>query len=268
MHPVLQPFVVTPALQVEIQTWLARVASAGGTVPGRSRNAANVFVTQCKEAGIWGLFRRVNLCCGDFLASFIPLLNTSGGSQDTNSGLTSTDYAEDLGWTTDGSTKFINTGYTPTEATGGIACYMRSNISTTAAFIGCRDTTPTHAFRIVFVGGSGIQAAWGSTNFVSDGASGGFSAGFSHVVRRGATDAELYRNGVSAGTLATSVTPASPSASMYVLCQNTAGAAATFCPSGTRVAGYSVDSGMTSTQALVYSDIMRRFQRAMGRAFE
>lgn len=267
MHPSLQNILLTPGPEQEVRDWLDRVRAAGGTVNGQARDAVNVFVRQCKHAGIWSLFRRVNLCVGDFLASFIPLVNTSGSAADTNNSLATTDYAQELGWQTDGSTKFIDTGYTPTEATGGMGAYVRSSISsTTQVIMGCRDAGTTQIYRLANTVTVSQTFMWGETAGVTQNPD--VLPSFLYGARTGATAIAIYKNGVSINSDTTSRTPATPSQAVYILCQNGGGTAATFCASGTRIAGYSIDSGMTAAQAAVYSDIMRRFQRSMARAFE
>lgn len=266
MHPLIQSIVLTPGPEQEVRDWMDRVRAAGGTVNGRSRNAVNVFVRQCKYAGIWSAFRRVNLCVGDFLASFIPLVNSSGAAADTNNALLTTDYREDLGWQTDGSTKFIDTGYTPSEATGGISAYCRSTLSSaTQVLVGCRNSAVTQLYRIGWVSGANVNyGTWGGSIMYN---SSNATAGLIHTVRRGATDLEHFNDGLSAGTDATSTTPATANVSAYIFAQNVEGTgASTYCASGTRVSGYAFDTGMTAVQARIYNEIMVRFQQTMGRA--
>lgn len=270
MHPYLQTTLgPSAALEPEIQTWLARVRSAGGVVNGRSRDAANLFVKQCKSADIWTSIRRVNLCIGDFLASFVPLVNTSGGAADTNNAILLADYNESLGWRGNGTTKWIDTGYTPSEATGGLAAYLRTDITTTSTIlIGCRNSANNNQYRILFTTTVGGSFSWsGSGVAAEDGVTAALSRGFIHSARRAATDLSGYRNGASVASQAASVTPSSPSASIGVMCQNIEGGTQNgFCQDGTFVAGYSIDTGLTAVKLQQYYQIMQRFQSTMGRA--
>lgn len=265
------------ALDTDVQSWLTRVASASGTVSAGTQTAVNTFVLACKAASIWTLFRRLNLCVGDFNASFVPLVNTSGGTTDTNINLVSGDYSESLGWQTDGSTKCINTGYTPSEATGGLSVYLRTTqtSNTTARVpIGSRNAGSTQIYRI---GGNlsdlgatsgGVISIWGE-NILTPGdcpqTTGGLTATLWHGVRTASNAARLFKAGVSVGTSTASKTPSTPAAALYVLAQNAAGTAASFLESGSRLAGYGCDIGMNQTQAADYYTAMQAFQTAMGR---
>ena len=251
------------ALDTDVQSWLTRVASASGTVSAGTQTAVNTFVLACKAASIWTLFRRLNLCVGDFNASFVPLVNTSGGTTDTNVNLVSGDYAENLGWRTDGSTKYISTGYTPSEATGGLAVYLRTEQTGTRVPIGCRDAGSTQTFRIASIS-TVPSAVWGQGSAVASGGAAGL--GFLHSSRRSATDLVLYRNGASVGSSNVSTTPATPGVPMTVLAQNAGGPITLYLAANSYVGGYAVDSGMSPTQAANYATIWQAFQTAMGRA--
>lgn len=264
-------------LDPDVSAWLVRVAAASGTVSAGTQTAVNTFVLACKAASIWTLFRRLNLCVGDFNASFVPLVNTSGGTTDTNINLVSGDYSESLGWQTDGSTKYINTGYSPSEATGGLSCYLRTAQTSDATAripIGNRNAGSTQIYRI---GGNlsdlgatagSVLSLWGS-NIVTPGdcpqTTGGLVAGFWHGVRTGSTAARLFKNGASVGTSTASKTPATAGTPLFVFAQSAAGTASSFLASGSRIAAYGCDTGMDTTQAASFYTAMQAFQTSMGR---
>ena len=264
----MQPtrILLSQTLQPETRAWLARVATAGGSVSGTAKQAVDKFVKQSKGAGIWSMFRRVNLCCGDFTASFVPLVNTSGSVTDTNNNLVASDYDEGLGWQTNGTTKYINTGYTPNVGTGGLAVYLRTNVTTTQQVpIGLWDNPGTELVRIIQQSGTTYTYQWGDIFGVA--AAVNPLIGFCHGSRRAANDIEIYRNGVSLNTDTTSRSFVTPSIPITVFCQNRDGGAQDdFCVSGTRISGYSIDSGMSDSMAAAYNQIMQTFQRALGRA--
>lgn len=265
------------ALDPDVSAWLVRVASAGGTVSAPTQSAVNTFVLACKAASIWTLFRRLNLCVGDFAASFVPLVNTSGGATDTNLNLVSGDYSESLGWQTDGSTKYIDTGYSPSQATGGLSVYLRTTQTSNATAripIGNRDAGSTQIYRI---GGNlsdagatsgSVISLWGE-NIVSPGdcpqTTGGLVAGFWQGVRTAATAARLFKNGASVGTSTASKTPATAGVPLFVFAQNAAATASAYLESGSRIAAYGCDTGMDTTQAADYYTAMQAFQTSMGR---
>lgn len=258
-----QPFVVA-GLDPDVSAWLVRVASAGGAVSAGTRNAVNSFVLSCKAAGVWALFRRLNLCCGDFAASFVPLVNTSGSATDINVNLVSGDYSEVLGWQTDGSTKYVSTGYTPSEATGGLSCYSRTTQTTgIRLFVGCRNAANTQGYRL---GNNSLVARGGWGGMVTDLVEGGLAAqGLLQISRISGTGLALYRNSVSLATYATPVVPGSADFAAYVMGLNAGGSVTSLLENGSRVAGYAVDSGMSSTQAADYYTAMQTFQTALGR---
>jgi hypothetical protein len=272
MHPTLQRALFSPQ-EPETRTWVDRVAAVGGVVYPRERVATDVFVRRCKENGIWTMFRRVNLCCGDFLASFVPLVNTGGNAADTNNNLVAGDYDQTLGWQTDGSTKWIDTGYTPTEQTGGFGCYLRSSLATTTQFLmGARNTANTQRVRIGFEVTTGLAVPWGQLTTTNDGVS-TLVAGFISSSRPNSTDIRSFRNGVETDSEGTSTTLTSPAATVGIFVQNIEdGTQLSYCGSGTRISGYVIHDGLGTTgttcvaNMAALNSIMQRFQQALGRA--
>jgi hypothetical protein len=272
MHPTLQRALFSPQ-EPETRTWIDRVAAAGGVVYPLERVATDIFVRRCKENGIWTMFRRVNLCCGDFLASFVPLVNTVGATADTNNNLLASDYSLGLGWQTDGSTKWIDTGYTPTEATGGFGAYLRTDLTSSTQFImGARNTANTQRFRIGYEVTTGLACPWGQLTTTNDGVS-TLSKGFICSSRINSTDLRSFRNGGETDSEATATTPATPAATVGIFVQNIEnGTQLNYCNSGTRVAGYLVHDGLGATgstmisKMAVLNHIMQHFQQALGRA--
>lgn len=265
-----------PAGDADVAAWMVRVGSAGGSVSSPTQDAVAAFVAAAKSAGYWSKFRRLNLFVGDAAASLVPLVNTSGASVDTNvAGMT---YSEAAGYSTNGSSNYLNTGYTPSEATGGLSMYLRTtqaSSTTGRVFMGCRDSGATQVFRLAGnTAGSGTNTAgsysgaWGgvvgASNVQATG-TGGNTAGMFHISRTSSTLSTLYKNGASVGTMATSTTPGSSGNALYIGCNNSAGTAAAWLESGSAIGAYGVDSGMTAGEAADYRTHMQTFQTAMGR---
>lgn len=274
-------YVVAPASggaseDPDVDDWLTRVTGAGGTVSGATQTAVEDFVASAKASAYWTTFRRLNLFCGDAIASLIPLVNTSGAAADTASGAGVT-YAESTGRVFDGAS-YIDTGYTPTETTGGLSAYLRTAQTDDTIVnvpIGCRAADSTNVFRIGLnsaANGSGAansnKGIWGSTH-VSTNSTGGAlppSAGMWHVSRESTTALRLYYNGVISGSVqTTSVTAATPSQPVYVGAYNAGGAAGSFLIATSALGAYAIDSGMTTAQMAAYYSHMQTFQTALSR---
>lgn len=260
----------------EVDSWLTRVSAASGTVSAGTETAVRAFVTSCKSASIWSLIQRCNLFCGDFNASLIPLVNTLGNAADTFTNGVSADYTEALGPQTNGTDKRISGGYTPSELVGGMSCYLRTtqaSDTTGRCLMGADNTGATQSFRLMgnrdAINGAAagsVRGTWGGA--VASSApvtTGGLVAGFWHIVRRGPTDAELFKNGASVGTSSTSITPATAQVPITIMCLNNNGVTAAYLASGSRVGGYVIDSGMSSAQAAALYSAIQAFQTALSR---
>jgi hypothetical protein len=261
----------------DVQDWIDRIYTDGGTVSQAAVDAVEDFVTEAKADGYWTTFRRLNLFVGDSIAYLHPLVNTSGAAEDAASGAGIT-YAESTGPVTDGAS-YIDTGYTPTETTGGLSAYLRtSQTSDTNARvpIGCRAADSANHFRIGLNtagngsgSASGYRGIWGGTH-VSGNSTGGTSApnaGMLHVTRASTTDLQLFRTATQVGTTqTTSVTAATPSQAIYVFSNNSGGTAALFLEASSALGAYAIDTGMSAAQVALYNTDMQAFQTAMGRA--
>lgn len=268
---------VGSSVEPEVTAWLARVATAGGTVSAGTQTAVNNFVVSAKANGYWSTFQRLNLFCGDQAASLVPLVNTVGSTADTNTGTT---YAESTGPVTNGTSQYISTGLTPSASTGGISLYLRTtqtSNATTRIAIGCRDSGSTQVFRLAGnTAGDGaatsgaVSGSWGGqpgAGNVQAATTGGFTAAMWHIVRTSSTLATLYKNGTSVGTGTTSTSPSSSGFDLRLFGSNPAGAATNaYLESGSAIGAYGVDSGMTGTQAGNYRTDMQTFQAALSRS--
>lgn len=263
------------AFESETLAWLARVATNSGTVSSPTQSAVNSFVVSAKAAGYFTKFRRISIPVGDALAAVVPLVNTSGATVDTNTG--SLSYAESTGFVTSGA-NYLATGYTPSEATGGLSIYLRTtqtSVATGKVAMGARDSGSTQIFRLIAnadgsggVSAGGVAGAWGGVvgaSNVQPATTGGMTAGMWNVTRTSSTLSTLYKNGTSVGTMATATTPATTSNALYVGCNNGAGTAGAFLDSGSAIGAYAVDTGLTGTDAANFYTHMQTLQTALSR---
>jgi hypothetical protein len=131
---------ITLAPQVsnaDAQDWVNRVYANGGTVSTSTATAVNSFCNDIDAAGIRDRFYRLNLFAGTGLnAALVPVYrgDSLGGTQygnttDTNVGLfVSGDYAETVGLTGNGTSKYLNTGFNVDQLPGAANCHIASYI--------------------------------------------------------------------------------------------------------------------------------------------
>lgn len=237
------------------------------------------LVRPLKSSGLWGQIRRLNPCLGnDLTTSLVPLIFINGSSTDTNTGLVAADYSEATGWTGDGTVnKFIDTGFVQgTTGTGGMAAYLRTTQANSATVrngvMGCQDTASAQIFRIVSnTNGSGVvtsgasagsfggNLAYAATTFQ------GLTAGFWNVTRVSSTNVALYQNGGLVSASSTSTTLATTVQTCTILSIKTFGAQGLPLNSGSKVAGYCFDSGLSISDAMTLANIWQRFQVSMNR---
>lgn len=267
--------VTAPALAPQTVAYKTRVSLAAEALDCvRARLVDRWMLRPLLGQGI--VTRRLNLAIGvSFAQSLVPQVVGAGGATETPIAMVAADYSEAAGWSTDGSTKCLSTGLVLNDLTGGLQCYLRTAqaSSTTARIpIGRQDgVSVQYALRGnrsgTNVASSGATSgSWGGVPAIGNPAgSGGLIAGNWQNSRRGPTDHELFLNGASVGTNATSVVPASAVGALYVMCLNNAGTPALFLEANSRVAGYSVIEGMTAAAAAAYNTVWHNFQTVFGR---
>lgn len=260
----------------DVAAWLTRVTAAGGTVSSTEQTAIHDFFVAAKAAssGYYSTLRRLNVPVGNYAASLVPQINTLGAANDGGStGYSSADYDAATGWTTNGSSKYINTGYSPNTATGGMSVYLRTaQASDTNARIVIGGSNSTETYRIVgnrdatgATSAGAVSGSWGGSG-VAASTTGGMIAGFYQVSRTSATALTLYRNGASIATNNTSVTPTAATNPVSVLSGAIDGGSHVgYLASGSRVAAEAVDTGMSGAQAAEFYTHMQALQTALSR---
>ncbi len=260
-----------PAVSVDplVNDWYDRITANGGTISQSTIDATTTFVTSLRSAGLLTKFRMLNLMAGTNIAAMtVPLITNIGSAVHNAVAMVSGDYSEATGAKTDGSTKYIDTGFAPDGAAiGGISAYLRTAIAGAAnVLIGCRDSGNTQVYRLIRSGVQSVGQFGGAVDQAQVTDTANTPAALYHVSRTGATSLALYRNGASVASSSVSTTPVAIASSMYVLAQNPGGSPSGFSPNNTYIAGYAVDDGTLSAgDALSYYNILQTFQTSLGR---
>lgn len=272
-------------LRPECMTWIGNVVSNGGAVSATTAQAVSTFCAAIDAAGIRDRFARLNLFCGSNLsAALVPLYRSTaaggtllGNSTDTNNNFVSGDYAETGsagGLAGNGTTKFLNTGLNQSTVDsngfGHLSVFLRAGNYTglyTYRMIGLIQTTPSNQLYLIDVrnqGGGGHTAVIGASTAI--GLSLTIQSSPLHMVitRSSATSSQFYVNAslIAADTI--SRTTASVASPNYVFAENRVGTGAqTF--SAVTLAGYSIGTALTQSQATAFYMAMTTFQTAMNR---
>lgn len=252
-----------------VNDWYDRVTANGGTVSQSTINTVTTFVTSLRSAGLLLKFRMLNLMVGTNIAAMtVPLIAKVGFPIHNAVAMVAADYSEATGAKTDGSTKYIDTGFAPDgAAVGGLSAYLRTAIAGAAnVFIGCRDSGNTQVYRLIRSGALSVGQFGGAVDQAQVTDTTNTPAAFYHVERAGATSLTLYRNGASVATSSVSTTPTAIASTVYVLAQNPGGAPSGFSPNGTYIAGYAADDGtLNATDTLNYYTFLQTLQTSLGR---
>lgn len=260
-----------PFANAETSAWVARVVAAGSTVSSASATAHDAFITAAKAGGFWSLISRLNTYGANTLAgAMVPLVNTVGGTTDTNHNFVSADFSLASGLVGDGATKYLDSG-----------ALLSSFVSTTtgASHMGVVNLTGSAQNNVdIGIRGAALTVDWdlitqyGNGNaYVNCFSSGGdlsyssaVGTGFHIASRTTATAIALYRNGVSkaSGAGSTSFPVTLPTQSVWVFLSNPGTG---FVPSANRCGGYTIGTGLTSTQVTAYYTALNALMAALGR---
>jgi len=259
----------------DVNGWRNRVYAAGGSISPSEASYTTTLVASAKANGYWSALARVNLMIGDFTASIIPLVNTLGGTTDGVFGMTAANYSRTTGFTTAAASgHYIDTGAIINQAAGGVSAYLRTaQPSNATAYCLIGGSSATDLYRICANRNAAGSAASGTVSGLFGGtanaptkASGGMAAGFWRIARRSSTDAELTFNGASVGTSSVSTTPGAATFSVVLGGQKTTGPAVIAnVATGTSMAGYVIDNGLTLAQDAMLYAAMQALNTSMGR---
>lgn len=271
----------------DVTSWLNTISLVGGGASSTTISALNAFCNSIDSAGLRNKFYRLNLFCGNNLAScLVPLyVNTVwnnpvlGFSIDTNNNFVSADYNETGaggGLLGDGSTKHLRTGLRPDRLPSGFEynCHLsvyRRTAGNTQALLGSYyyDTSITsnrHSYEISqntitlnTVSGPSIPTI---SNYPV----------FQIGVRSSSSNAIAYTNS-TAGTPYTGTISAFATSIPFVIFGRNLitgsppleGAYTLTFLTSSLLGGYSIGSSLNSSEVLSFNSIMQTFQTSLGR---
>jgi hypothetical protein len=272
----------------DVTDWLYNIGLNGGSASTSTIAALNIFCNSIESAGLRNKFYRLNLFCGNNLASCLvplyrgpsPLSTQFGNTIDTNFNFVSADYNETgasaglqgngTGSPTFLGTKYLDTGLQPATIglySGHLATFVH-NVNTTTSqqhtWMGIRDNTNPG------------QRWWMDyrTTYVFGDYSGSTSSSFTpqngnglYVVNRQTLNLLQFFYGSS--QLGSNITTNIASSAVtrarnfFIFALNTDGLAGSH--SGFRQSMYSIGLGMTPQQVQSFNTILQTFQTALNR---
>jgi len=263
----------------DVTSWLNTISLVGGSASSTTIAALNTFCNSIDSAGLRNKFYRLNLFCGNNLAScLVPLfVNVSsiaipavgfGYSIDQNVGFVSSDYIETGstgGLQGDGLAKQLIVGLTPDQigsSTGHMSAYIPSVSGTTSARImGAGTLSPGALYTLERPSGqSAIQGTYGDSGRA---VSIGRQSGHYLVTRTSSTSLTLYENGSSVSTNNLTANSVASSFDFRIFVYNFSNSLQNFWPS--RILAYSIGLSMSDAQVAAYYNALQTFQTSLRR---
>lgn len=244
----------------DAQAYFDAVVTAGSTVSFYRKGYINDLVISEKISGTWSLTDDYWLLAGeDSIQALLSLKQLR-----TATAVSSPTFTTDRGYTGNGSSSYINTGFDPSTdgvaltavTSARLACY-----SVTTSRIGCQ--TSASSARLQFGRAGSNQVSAGICSSLVTGTSGAFTnpVGLASVSRNGST-VEVFHRGVSVETLSPTLGSVIPGFAMFILAVNNNGSAASFVATQSRFA--CVGAAMNSTQELAQYNNVQTFMTAVG----
>lgn len=270
---------LTPAYvnDLIISDWSSRITANSGSVSINVLNAADTFITTCKNSGVWDKLQRLNLFAGDQLAAcLIPIINTYGGAADINTNFVEADYSQTGGLNSDGVTKRLNTNFIPNSSIGATSCHLSTYIITgvpgSSITMGC---TTYGANNIQFrIATNYNDAAVKSLVIIGDYNGGanpqfqtynttGITQGFIVVTKPSVNEMYMSKSGTTylSNTSTYVGLTTLPTQPVYIFVNNDNGSPGQYTDA--TMGSYSVGSGLSLTQVSGYSFAMQNFQKAL-----
>ena len=262
-----------------IRDWSSRITANSGSVSINVLNAADTFITTCKNSGVWDKLQRLNLFAGDQLAAcLIPIINTYGGAADINTNFVEADYSQTGGLNSDGVTKRLNTNFIPNSSIGATSCHLSTYIITgvpgSSITMGC---TTYGANNIQFrIGTNYNDAAAKSIVNIGDYNNGanphfqtynatGITQGFIVVTKPSVNETYMSKSGTTYLSNTTTYVGLTtlPTQPVYIFVNNDNGYPGQYTDA--TMGSYSVGSGLSLAQVSGYSFAMQNFQKALSR---
>lgn len=254
-----------PAYEAETIALLSRFTTQ--PTPSTRADRINDLIVALKTAGVWSKLDALYVMAAhDAQAAQRNWI----ADQYNLTAVSSPTFTADRGYTGNGTSSYLGTGFVPTTAGGlyalndaHVSVWSRTSTQTNTVEIGARDASGNNQ---VFLQ---VRAATNRTvsRINQDVAFGDAAAtdGSGHflLTRRGATESELYRNGVSSLDSA-SASDAMPGREILLGALNTAGVAGLFSPK--QLAGASIGGGISDAEALAFHAALNTYLTAVGAA--
>lgn len=276
---------IPPCSDSEVDDWVQRILSNGGTVSNTTIEAACEFMTSLKAAGLRDRVFRLNLFAGDqFAAAVVPLINDFGSAVDAPFRLVgntilagnSSNFSYQETGVVGGiqpilSQSYFNTGvfaeFSPefTDSDCGLTFYNKTPSIIDSTEIGALSFNTPNQIRIT-VSGSDSKSygfAGGNGNFDFAAANDPNGVGL-YEVSRTANTITLHKNGVfMANHLGAG--PGLPSNSEILIFAFGNGTGISIQFSSRQSAGYAIHGGFDAQQSADWYVIWQTFQTALGR---
>ena len=261
-----------------IRDWSSRITANSGSISTSVLNAADTFITTCKNSGVWDKLQRLNLFAGDQLAAcLIPIINTYGGAADINTNFVEADYSQTGGLNSDGVTKRLNTKFIPNSSIGATSCHLSTYIITGAPGYITMGCTTYGANNIQFrIGTNYNDAAVKSLVIIGDYNGGanpqfqtynatGITQGFIVVTKPSVNEMYMSKSGTTylSNTSTYVGLTTLPTQPVYIFVNNDNGYPSQYTDA--TMGSYSLGSGLSLTQVSGYSFAMQNFQKALSR---
>jgi hypothetical protein len=278
-------------LEREAQQWRDRVVAFGGTVSASSLRAVSEFVHACKRAGIWNKLVRVNLICGDYIASMVPLKVGGGFALDLPQGTASSSEYTELGvdggiqaWPVQNTSaptfKWYDTGFIPavhlTPGDVHIGVYTNSigfNSSEYRVAIGaaCTAGTGGDTNRLQIDGNPfgnytlRVYLGAGYRRDSDNNLGGGGLRGHYMASIQGGVVSQVFNEAAYPGSAVDLAGPGTlPDQTIYFMAQHNPAGLSQYGTNAT-FAGYHIGHGLTASECLALSTAMVTFQKSLGR---
>jgi len=287
------PFILSGSNHPDVQLW----QYLGGSANSTTLSAMNAFCNTIDSNGLRSKLYRLNLMCGNNLAScLIPLYTSThhynpplGYSRDVNFNFIESDYVEtgsNAGLTSSGAdvtqisvgSKYLDLGIKPNEinSVGNIPNNMHLAASVSCTPISANQTSIFYnTFAYVDIYSFGIQLLGGVANLrtmigsqginspITPSSSGFVPLNFYITSRISTTDARNYQNGSQIGS--TNTTPATTvltaPTNPFLMYRQSAGYYGNM-----RISSYSIGLGLNSTEASTLSSAISTFNSALNRS--
>ena len=270
----------------DVNNWLNTVALNGGSASSTTISALNSFCNSIDSAGLRNKFYRLNLFCGNNLASCrVPLFNSVsysnvqyGYDQDSIFNFNISDYSESSGLRSISTTGYLDTGVIAASFElnnfhmgVGILSTDTSTALTSRTLIGLQDGVSSQqlSLEVASTSNAGLaifgRFSTSTDRFGDQGSSNvlGVRLGAGNIVASWPT---MYRNGTATGVTATTYQNYSSTfaKTIYVFASNSQGAAARFTDA--RLGWYSIGSTLTAQNAVSFNTIINTFYSNISRA--